>query len=216
MCRAHPLTDPPQRRLRRHVSTHRIPEVVGAPQRSPSCSGHGSTYSPAHRRQADLMRPDQKIPCASDSKLPAPPVLMTQSRNPNESGAPSIPKQAHGACSLPGMNNNRTLYSLFIYILFIMGICGACDRDTSLPDTQDTMVPTQDAPQAIGTAKMEKDSTLVLILYANSNGATGQALFRYPPGHPRYASTLAHVGPIEPGQEVLVMPWPEAGDTTQE
>ena len=64
--------------------------------------------------------------------------------------------------------------------------------------------------QFIGSARMEKDGTIVLQLRAESpGGAVGDALLRYPPGHQEYKEILRHLGGLEIGQEKPVPPWPE-------
>jgi len=56
---------------------------------------------------------------------------------------------------------------------------------------------------------MEADGTIVLQLRAEGPGRTvGHALFRYPPTHAQYQSTLKHLGGLKPGEEKLVPPWP--------
>jgi hypothetical protein len=56
---------------------------------------------------------------------------------------------------------------------------------------------------------MEADGTIVLRLIARDpGGARGEALVRYPPSHPEYAAILRHVGPLRPGEERPVAPWP--------
>jgi hypothetical protein len=65
-------------------------------------------------------------------------------------------------------------------------------------------------PVSIGTARMEADGTIVLQLIARDpGGARGEALLRYPPSHPDYARILRHVGPLRPGEERAVAPWPD-------
>lgn len=61
---------------------------------------------------------------------------------------------------------------------------------------------------SIGSARMETDGTVVLQLRAESpGGPKGDALFRYPPGHPEYKNVLQHLGGLEKGQEKPVPPW---------
>jgi hypothetical protein len=63
---------------------------------------------------------------------------------------------------------------------------------------------------SIGSARMEKEGTIVLQLRAESaGGAVGDALLRYSPGDPRYKEILRHLGGLEIGQEKPVPPWPE-------
>jgi hypothetical protein len=62
----------------------------------------------------------------------------------------------------------------------------------------------------IGVATKRADGMIVLLLYADSaSGIRGETVFRYSPGHPEYSRISAHVGPLDPGQTVLVRPWPE-------
>ena len=65
------------------------------------------------------------------------------------------------------------------------------------------------AAPSIGTARMEADGTLVLLLRASTAGATGEGRFAYPPSHPQYRKILEHVGPIKPGEEKPVAPFPD-------
>lgn len=58
---------------------------------------------------------------------------------------------------------------------------------------------------------MEADGTIVLQLRAETGDAVGDALLRYPPSHEQYAMIRAHVGPIEPGQQRPVPPFPDSG-----
>ncbi len=70
-------------------------------------------------------------------------------------------------------------------------------------------MPTQDA-NTIGSATMKTDGTIVLFLRAEGpGGMIGDAMRVYEPKHPRYDGILAHVGPLDPGQSVLVRAWPE-------
>jgi hypothetical protein len=65
--------------------------------------------------------------------------------------------------------------------------------------------------ESIGSATMRDDRTIVLRLRAEDpqSGTIGDGLIEYPPGHPRYAETLAHVGGLEPGQSKPCPPWPD-------
>ncbi|WP_061936011.1 hypothetical protein [Aureimonas sp. AU22] len=68
--------------------------------------------------------------------------------------------------------------------------------------------PSAEAP--IGSAHRELDGTLVLWLRAEREGGSivGHGELRYPPGHPDYDLVLRHLGPIPPGGQVLVRPFP--------
>jgi len=64
--------------------------------------------------------------------------------------------------------------------------------------------------KSIGSAKMEADGTLLLRLRAESpDGAVGEGFFRYPKDHAEYDKILKHVGPIKPGEEKPVAPFPD-------
>jgi hypothetical protein len=67
----------------------------------------------------------------------------------------------------------------------------------------------------IGFANMEADGTLILRLnaYLDDGETVGRGYFRYPPDHPEYGVILRHVGPIKPGEEKPVRPWPETSGT---
>jgi hypothetical protein len=76
---------------------------------------------------------------------------------------------------------------------------------------QTATAPAAGAGAPIGTARMEPDGTIVLMLVASGpGGAIGQGLMRYPPNDPNYAAVLRHVGPLRPGEERPVPPWPDA------
>lgn len=68
--------------------------------------------------------------------------------------------------------------------------------------------PSAEAP--IGSAHREPDGTLVLWLLAESEDVSivGHGELRYPPSHPDYDLVLRHLGPIPPGGQVLVRPFP--------
>jgi hypothetical protein len=60
----------------------------------------------------------------------------------------------------------------------------------------------------IGTATMEEDGTLSLALRAaRPDGTAVTGFFEYPPDHANYQEILDHVGPIEPGETVDVLPF---------
>jgi hypothetical protein len=65
------------------------------------------------------------------------------------------------------------------------------------------------AENSIGSATMETDGTIVLQLRPKSSGAaSGDALLRYPPGHPDYQKILRHLGGLKTGEVKAVPPWP--------
>ena len=61
---------------------------------------------------------------------------------------------------------------------------------------------------SIGSATMKNDGTIVLQLRAEGPDAIGDALLLYPPNHPEYNSILKHIGPIKPGENKPIPPWP--------
>jgi hypothetical protein len=65
-------------------------------------------------------------------------------------------------------------------------------------------------PQIVGSATMEPDGTLKLMLRAEGpGGMVGDALRVYPPDHQRYHAVLEHLGGLEPGQSKPVPAWPD-------
>lgn len=72
--------------------------------------------------------------------------------------------------------------------------------------------PSEPLPDSIGSARMKEDGTLVLHLRAQTGDAVGQGYFEYAPDHAEYASIREHVGPIAPGEERPVPPFPESSD----
>lgn len=64
-------------------------------------------------------------------------------------------------------------------------------------------------PRPIGVATMREDRTIVLQLRAQADKMIGEALLEYGPSDPQYEAILDHVGPLEPGEEVPVLPFPE-------
>jgi|AGTN01.1.fsa_nt_gi hypothetical protein len=65
----------------------------------------------------------------------------------------------------------------------------------------------------IGTAWLEDDGTISLRLRAQTNNGelnvVGIGMLSYPKHHPQYQSILEHIGPIQPGEQVNVRPWPD-------
>lgn len=71
----------------------------------------------------------------------------------------------------------------------------------------------KEAKQSIGSAWIEEDGTIVLQLRAEGpKGLIGDALLRYPPGHPQYDDILRHLGGLKKGEVKQVPPWPETND----
>jgi hypothetical protein len=63
---------------------------------------------------------------------------------------------------------------------------------------------------SIGTATMEDDGTIILMLTAEGEGGiTGEGVLEYPPEDPEYQSILDHLGGLEPGETKRVPPFPD-------
>jgi hypothetical protein len=66
----------------------------------------------------------------------------------------------------------------------------------------------KEGKQSIGSARMEEDGTIILELRAEGpKGLTGDALLRYPPGHPEYSDVLRHLGGLKKAEIKQVPPW---------
>ncbi len=61
----------------------------------------------------------------------------------------------------------------------------------------------------IGTATMDDDGTINMKLRAVGPGIVGAGMVSYAKNHPNYREVLQHLGPIKPGVEVMVKPWPD-------
>jgi hypothetical protein len=57
-------------------------------------------------------------------------------------------------------------------------------------------------------AEMAADGTITLTLRATGNGAVGDGQLVYPPTHPQYETIKKHVGPMKPGEQRPVAPFP--------
>ena len=92
---------------------------------------------------------------------------------------------------------NMVLWRVCI-VLLAVGLLG-CQQST--------------APKAIGTATMETDGTITLVLRAEAiGGATlGDARVRYELEDSDYPNILKHVGPLKPGETKPCPPWDNGG-----
>lgn len=61
----------------------------------------------------------------------------------------------------------------------------------------------------IGVATMDENLTISMKLRAEGPGVIGVGTLVYPKDHPNYAEILSHLGPMKPGQEVNVLPFPD-------
>jgi hypothetical protein len=78
------------------------------------------------------------------------------------------------------------------------------------PEPEIIVIPKEEQRKSIGSATMLPDGTIVLLLSAEGpNGEIGDTRYEYPPNHPQYAEILKHVGPLRPGDDKPVAPWPE-------
>lgn len=63
--------------------------------------------------------------------------------------------------------------------------------------------------RSIGSARMEEDGTIVLLLRAEGPGVSlGDGLLRYPPNHAEYQKIPHHLGGLKKGESKPVPPWP--------
>lgn len=68
----------------------------------------------------------------------------------------------------------------------------------------------QNQPESIGVCWMEEDGTIVLKLIASGpDGLIGHGTLSYGREHEQYQEILQHVGPLKPGQNKPVSPWPD-------
>lgn len=103
--------------------------------------------------------------------------------------------------------------SLLVAIFILIGIPwpAECTENPHPTVSQKgkTMATTNQSIEPIGSAKMLADRTIVLNLRAETGGAIGHAEFRYKKDDPKYAEILRHIGGLEPGEEKIVLPFPE-------
>lgn len=90
----------------------------------------------------------------------------------------------------------------------------SCGSAGSLPSADPPPAAQLSDPQGpIGTATMQADGTLILMLRAEdpSGAITGDAMFTYVPGTKDYEDVLKHIGGLKPGESKPVPPWPQGG-----
>jgi hypothetical protein len=86
--------------------------------------------------------------------------------------------------------------------------CGGLDRPAHVPNASSEAL--RPASESIGVATMSDDGVIRLQLRADgANGEVGDALLTYTPDNPDYASVIAHLGGIAPGETKPVPPWPD-------
>ena len=106
----------------------------------------------------------------------------------------------------------KRLITVIFFGLFSLLACGRGGGGFEAEGTVGRTVAPSDLKEenSIGSARMEQDGTIVLRLRAESSDeAIGDALLRFPPGHPKYEQLLKHLGGLEKGQNKSVPPWPE-------
>jgi hypothetical protein len=59
----------------------------------------------------------------------------------------------------------------------------------------------------IGTARIDVEGTLKLMLRLDQGGMIGDGVVTYKKGSPHYQEVLDHIGPIKPGEQVPVKEW---------
>ncbi|NHZ34540.1 hypothetical protein [Massilia rubra] len=96
---------------------------------------------------------------------------------------------------------------LALCALQTMSGCG--ERARPLEHPQRTATVAKPSAQAIGTARMLDDRSIVLNLRAETEGSVGHARFTYQPGDPMHVKIGEHVGGLKPGEEKSVPPFPE-------
>lgn len=63
---------------------------------------------------------------------------------------------------------------------------------------------------SVGVATMMDDGTITLQLQTlPDEPVQGEVLLQYPPSHPQYGMIVSQLGGIQPGQNVLVPPFPD-------
>ena len=92
---------------------------------------------------------------------------------------------------------------------------GPADTGAAAAPAEAGATPAPSAGASIGSATMQADGTIVMMLRAEGPGPMiGDAQFVYPPNHPEYGSILEHLGGLNPGETKPVPPWPDEGSTT--
>jgi hypothetical protein len=77
-------------------------------------------------------------------------------------------------------------------------------RESLPPDPEDGL------PASVGTATMAQDGTLTLMLRTETaDGLVGEMVMVVPPGDPRHAGMVRHLGGIAPGQARAIPPFPD-------
>ncbi len=71
------------------------------------------------------------------------------------------------------------------------------------------MAESQIDEEFIGTARMLENGTISMKLRAIGEGVIGVGTLTYEREHPNYAEILQHLGPMKPGEEVMVRPFPD-------
>lgn len=129
-------------------------------------------------------------------------------------GSPAFDQPSDRLCSVALFDGDEVLHEVgsdcprpgFVAVLEALAASGEARAGSR---GQVLAPPSAEAP--IGSAHLEPDGTLLLRLRAeNEDGSTvGHGELRYPPSNPDYDRVMRHLGPIPPGGEVLVPPFPQ-------
>ena len=114
------------------------------------------------------------------------------------------------------MTSHRSHASL----LLVVALCACSAKpegtDAGAPATAPTMAasaradgPGEAEMTSIGTATMDPDGTIVLLLRATGPGVVGDGRITYAPTHAEYQNVLKHLGGLKPGESKPVPPWPD-------
>jgi hypothetical protein len=82
------------------------------------------------------------------------------------------------------------------------------DEFRPVPDRAGPPARPVSASDSVGVATMQDDGTLELRLRSEDHGAIAEAMLVIPRGDARYASMLAHLGPLAPGGSCAIKPFP--------
>ena len=100
-------------------------------------------------------------------------------------------------------------------VLMGVGLCamqtisGCKERAPAVQQQARKTTVMKQSAEPIGTATMHADRSIVLNLRAETDGDVGHAQFNYQVGDPMYVKILEHVGGLKPGEEKIVLPFPE-------
>jgi hypothetical protein len=95
-----------------------------------------------------------------------------------------------------------------IRLLGVAAVLAGCTTTPGAPQKPAPSAASSASSGSIGMATMQPDGTIILDLRAEGpGGMIGDARLVYPPSHKDYASVLAHLGGMKPGEQKHVPPW---------